>query len=218
VRHLVADRRLVVLNRWPGLPDGLSMAELATGHADAIRAGLAVPVDVIGMSTGGSIALQLAADHPDTVRRLALLSTACRLSPFGRASQSRVAALLRAGKTRPAVRFAAGILAPRGLRGIAGGIGWLTAQRVITNPQAAADLIATIGAEDGFDLARCRTPIAARTLLIAGARDRFYSRHLFEATAALIPNSTLRLVPGRGHLSVTRDRGARAALADFLAA
>jgi len=35
-------------------------------------------VDVVGMSTGGSIAQQLAADHPATVRRLGLISTAGR--------------------------------------------------------------------------------------------------------------------------------------------
>jgi pimeloyl-ACP methyl ester carboxylesterase len=67
-------------------------AELAAEHARAIEALDAGPVDVIGVSTGGSIAQQLAADHPDLVRRLVLIATGCRLSPKTRGLQSRVAA------------------------------------------------------------------------------------------------------------------------------
>ena len=63
-------------------------------------------VDVVGTSTGGSIAQQLAADHPETVRRLALLSTACRLGttrPRPPAARRRTAAGRR---TRRAISLA----------------------------------------------------------------------------------------------------------------
>jgi hypothetical protein len=57
VRRLASVRRLVLLNRWPDLPQDLTMAALAQGHADAIREGLSgEPVDLLGLSTGGSIA------------------------------------------------------------------------------------------------------------------------------------------------------------------
>jgi len=95
VRNLSTQRRLILLNRWPGMPAGLSMGELAAAHADAIRDHADGPVDLVGMSTGGSIAQQLAADHPGIVRRLVLISTACRLGPVGRTLQGRVADLLR---------------------------------------------------------------------------------------------------------------------------
>jgi pimeloyl-ACP methyl ester carboxylesterase len=67
---LARTRRVVLFNRRPGLPRGMTMAALAAEHADAIRAGLGGPVDVVGTSTGGSIAQQLAAEHPDAVARL----------------------------------------------------------------------------------------------------------------------------------------------------
>jgi pimeloyl-ACP methyl ester carboxylesterase len=66
-----------------GLPRGMSMAELAAEHADAIRSLEIGPVDVAGLSTDGSIAQQLAAGHPEVVHRLVLLCTACRLGPQG---------------------------------------------------------------------------------------------------------------------------------------
>jgi pimeloyl-ACP methyl ester carboxylesterase len=110
---LAPRRRLVLLNRRPGLPRGMTMAALAAEHAEAIRAGLPAPVDVIGTSTGGSIAQQLAADRPDVVRRLVLVSSACRLGPEGRRLQRRVAARLRAGARRRAgAVLAASFVAP----------------------------------------------------------------------------------------------------------
>ena len=118
IAALARHRRLVVLNRRAGLPRGMTMAGLAAEHAEAIAAGVPVPVDVIGTSTGGSIAQQLAADHPGVVRRLVLVSTACRLGPEGRSLQRRIAARIRAGADRQALAvMAAGRLPERPQRG-----------------------------------------------------------------------------------------------------
>jgi pimeloyl-ACP methyl ester carboxylesterase len=55
-------RRVFYVNRRPGLPAGLSMRALAAEHAVALEAAFDEPVDVLGLSTGGSIAQQLAAE------------------------------------------------------------------------------------------------------------------------------------------------------------
>jgi pimeloyl-ACP methyl ester carboxylesterase len=65
-----------------------------------------------------------------------------------------------------------------------------------------SDLATTIEAEDGFDLAECGGTIRAPTLIVAGARDRFYPRPLLEETQRLIPGSLLRRIPRRGHLTL----------------
>lgn len=216
LRQLAGRRRLIVLNRRPGLPAGLSISDLGAEHADAIRSGFDIPVDLVGTSTGGSIAQQLAADHPEVVRRLVLISTACRLSPHGRDLQHRVAERLRAGRTRSAASLLGSGLVPPGLRTLTGRLAWAAAGHVIADSQGAADLAATLEAEDGFDLARCQQPITAKTLIIGGGRDRFYPPDLFTETAELIPDSHLRLFPRRGHITVQSDRKAQATIAGFL--
>jgi pimeloyl-ACP methyl ester carboxylesterase len=216
VRKLAGRRRLVLINRWPGLPSELTMAELARRQADAIRVGFGgEPVDVIGTSTGGSIAQQLAAEHPDVVRRLVLLSTACRLGPEGLRDQAELADLLRIGATRAAGRSAGASLVPRPFAPLAGAAGWVGARRLFGSPQATADLIATLDAEDAFDLAKCEGAISAATLIVAGGRDRFYTRELFERTRELIPGSRLFLRPRRGHVTVGFDPKAAAAIRAF---
>lgn len=216
VRQLAARRRIFVLNRRSHLAAGLTMSVLAAEYAEALRAHFSEPIDVIGLSTGGSLAQQLAADHPDVLRRLVLISTACRLGSVGRSMQAQVGTALRAGRIREASAIAAAGLLPRAGR-LARGVGWLAAPRVIPDAAAAADLASTIEAEDGFDLAACRLPILAPTLIIAGGRDRYYSLALFEETAGLIANCQLRVYPKKGHLAVVSDRNARAHIEGFLA-
>jgi pimeloyl-ACP methyl ester carboxylesterase len=212
-------RRLVVFNRRPGLPRGMTMAELAAEHADAIRAGLGdSPVDLVGTSTGGSIAQQIAADHPATVRRLLLISTACRLGPTGQSLQRTAAAEIRRGSRRRAIAtMAAGLVPPRRGKPLAAAAAFLLAPRLIKTKQDIDDMATTIEAEDAFDLAQCPT-VQAPTLLLAGRKDRFYTPTLFEETARLIPNARLHLFDGRGHITVMRDPGFQREVATFLTA
>jgi pimeloyl-ACP methyl ester carboxylesterase len=210
----VRSRRVVFVNRRTDLPEGMTMASLAAEHADAIRSLDDGPVDVLGVSTGGSIAQQLAADHPDVVDRLVLVSTGCRLGDRTRGLQRRVADDVRAGRPQRALALVAlSIAVPNGER--------LTAAAApLFSPFAArvgdlSDLATTIEAEDDFDLTDCGT-IEALTLIVAGERDRFYDSALLEETARLIPRSTLSVFPRRGHVTVTAGRRFAATVEGFL--
>lgn len=208
------DREVFYLNRRPGLPRGMSMAALAAEHAQALREAFAEPVDLLGMSTGGSIAQQLAAEHPTVVRRLVLVSTACRLGPTARRLQRQIAARLRAGATGQAMAIMAGGLPPPAFRLPAAVLGRVVGPRLFS-PAGLQDMATTIEAEDEFDLARL-PKVQAPTLLVGGGRDRFYDRELFEQTAELIPRCILKLHPKRGHITVVSDRRAVAEVLDFL--
>lgn len=91
----------------------------------------------------------------------------------------------------------------------------MAANRIITDPQEAADLATTLEAEDEFDLARC-PQIQARTLIVGGGRDRFYPSRQFLETAALIPQSQVHVESRSGHMSVANSDRVRDVIATFL--
>lgn len=211
------DRRLVVFNRRSNMPAGFTMEDIAAEYSDAIESEFGGPVDVLGVSTGGSIAQQMAAEYPETVRRLVLVSTAARLEGESRASQIELAAHIRAGRLRAASALIGEDAAPRGLRGVARGVFWMLGNRVITDLLAADDLATTLEAEDRFDLARC-PQIQAPTLIVGGGRDRFYTTQQFHETAALIPRSQVHIESRSGHMSVANSDRVQATIAAFLGA
>ena len=214
LRSWARDRTVYYLNRRTGLPSGMTMAALVAEHAQALRDGFAEPVDVLGMSTGGSIAQQLAAEHPDVVRRLALMSTACRLGLDARRLQRQIAARVRAGAVRQALAIGAGALAPRPIRLPAAGLGWWFGPRTFSSG-GLQDMATTIEAEDAFDLATLPA-VQSPTLLVGGGRDRFYDPALFVATTALISGCKLGMPSRRGHITVLNAPRAIAQIRGFL--
>lgn len=199
-------RRVWWVNRRPSLALDATMAELARDYAEALRSRFDGPVDVLAFSTGGSVALQLAVDHPDVVKRLVIVSAAYRLGPHGAPVQLRVAEELRAERPRRAAAEMFGLLgATAGTGRIFAALGWLIGPAFFRT--STSDLLATIHAEDGFDLRGRLGWITAPTLVIGGDRDAYYSPELFTETAALIPSGQLILYPGRGHLGTQTAPG-----------
>ncbi len=193
------------MQRPAGLPVGTSMADLADAYADVLHDAFDHPVDVVGFSTGGSVALQLAADHPDLVRRLVLLSAACRLGPVGRDEQRDLAGLLRAHRTRDAGALLLS-LAPvhRPPQRAMAALGWLLGPVIFRGDPG--DLLVTVDAEDGFDLTARLSTVAARTLVVGGGRDRFYGTDLFRETATGLPQGRMLLHPQKGHIGAHNCR------------
>ena len=217
VRPLARDREVWWLQRPVGLPAGTTMADLATTCAEALRSAFDAPVDVVGASTGGSLALQVAADHPDVVRRVVLLSSACRLGPVGRAEQHRLGTLLREGRVRPAGAQLMSLLGTSvPARWALSGAGWALAPALMGVDTS--DAAATIAAEDDFDLTGRLGTITTPVRVVGGGRDRFYGVDLFRETAAGLPQGHLRLFPSRGHVGTMSAAEALDAALDFLAA
>ena len=75
------------INRWPGMSIDVTWPEVAAVHAAALAEHFGRPVDVLGHSTGGSIVMQLIADHPGVVRRAVAASAAYTLGPVARRAQ-----------------------------------------------------------------------------------------------------------------------------------
>ncbi|MBN1322295.1 MAG: alpha/beta fold hydrolase [Thermoleophilia bacterium] len=197
-KPLLPEYTVYVLGRRKGLREGYTLADMADDYAWAIAEEFAGPVDVLGTSTGGSLALQFGADHGDLVRKLVVHSAAYKLGPAGKELQLRVRDLARDGRWREAnaalVRF---VLAPTWYRGLA--VRVASTLMAMNAPDDPSDLIVTIDAEDAFDLHDRLAEIAAPTLVIAGARDPFYTEELFRETAQGIPGARLVIYPDMGH-------------------
>ncbi len=197
-RPLARDFTVYVVNRKQGLQPGESMSDIAGHLASAIEHDLDPPVFLQGTSTGGSVALQLAVDRPDLVRRLVVVSAAYRLGPGGRALQAEVARLIRAGEHRQAWATAMKAMLPGPLRGPAGPLSRLAVGPMV--PADPTDVLVTLDAEDVFDVQAGLPRVTAPTLVIGGGSDRFYTRELFQGTAAGVQDGRVHIFPGWGHV------------------
>ena len=212
---LADSHRVWWLGRRPGPAPSATMAGIAGDYADALRLAFPGPVDVLGISSGGSVALQLAVDHPDVVRRLVIVSAAYRMAPRGLRAELRGAAALQAGRPRAAAAAEFGRLGATPPTGVFfAAVGWVLGRSLYG--RAIPDRLATMRAQADFNLRDRLREIGSPTLLIGGERDGFAGADLFRQTAALIPHARAVIYQGTGHALVARDRRLAADVLEFL--
>jgi len=201
-KFLKQDFSVFVLLRKPGMPPGYSLQEMADDYAAVIKQEFNVAVDVLGVSTGGSIAQHLAANHPDLVRSLIIHSSAHILTEEADRMQLRIGALARQGKWRDAYAELISFMnPPQGALRFLWSIfiflvPWLMA---IHPPRDGGDVAVQVEAESQHQFKERLADISATSLLIAGALDPFYTPELFRETAAGIPNAQLVIYPKMRH-------------------
>jgi pimeloyl-ACP methyl ester carboxylesterase len=188
------------------------MEDLAARHAQLLIKHFAGPVDLIGISTGGAIALQMAADWPERVNRLIICAAASWLGEEGRRKLREYGTQVAAG--RSGAKILASVLAPRGLDWIIAATIW--AAHLLGRSSDPSELLATIDAEVGFDITARLSHIRSPTLLIAGGRDRAFPLALVQTTAAGIAGSRLIVYPKAGHIGTMMNRHFGRDIAGFL--
>ena len=85
-------------------------------------------------------------------------------------------------------------------------------------PDDPTDLLATVDAEDAFDVEDQLGRVMAPTLVIGGAKDGFYTRDLFEATAAGVEDGRVHIFEGWGHARTSGSGAATNLTLGFLIA
>ncbi|WP_280347367.1 alpha/beta fold hydrolase [Nocardia neocaledoniensis] len=205
--------RVYAVNRAPGMAVGTTMADIARAHAEALSAEFGAPVDVLGISSGGSLALQLAADHPEVVRRLVVASSGYRLEDAARESQMKYATAVADGRRGLHHLVTQGIESPVKAR-LLGAVAWLADPFV--RPKNPADTLAFVRAEDTFDLDGRLADITAPTLVVGGDHDEFYSVDTFRHTADGIPGARLVVYPDTSHLGAVKHPLFASEVAAFL--
>lgn len=162
------------------------------------------PVDLIGYSMGGRIALQWALRHPASVRRLVLISCNPGLRDADERSlrhqrDERLAQILEEDgigpfvawwEANPTLRTAKKL--PRANDEI------LRSRRLNQDPNGLAGALRQLGAGPMPDLWQLLPGLNIPTLLIAGAADARYCDVMREMSA-LIPNARLHVVADSGH-------------------
>ncbi len=184
------DYRLLV----PDLPgfgesNGLPWESVAA-TADHVAALLDRPVHVVGLSLGSSVALELAARHPELVLSLFLASTQAAPTPLPQRALARV--MLSAWERRP---FWAGLARSYGLAGadaelfVSTGLGIRRATAVAVFDEV----------RHGIPDARLAL-VQAPTLAVAGERDsRAVTVHSLERLARGIRGCRTAIAPGMHH-------------------
>jgi pimeloyl-ACP methyl ester carboxylesterase len=199
---LEKDYTLYAVLRKPGLPQGCTLKDMADDYAGMIRQEFGGPVDLIGVSTGGSLAQYFAADHPDLLRRLVIHSSAHTLSEAGKQIQLEIGRLARQGQVRQAwqalIRF---VLPCAGIWKLLNPpLAWTVARLLsLGGSSDLSDLAITVEAEDQHAFLDRLAEIKAPTLVIAGADDPFYTPALFRETATGIPQARLVLYEKMRH-------------------
>ena len=191
-------------NRWPDMAAGTTFAEVAGRHAAAMLDHFGKPVDVLGASTGGSLALQLIADRPDVVRKAVVACAAYTLGPLAKEMLLKLLRAIsetRSYPTQGVLDALAAKLRSRWLRTLLTPAAYVAAKRItIENP---ADAIAMIRAEDAFDVRDRLDDIPTETLVICGAQDPFWTLEMFAETACRLPRGKLIMYRDRGHALIT---------------
>ncbi|MEV6277717.1 alpha/beta hydrolase [Nocardia sp. NPDC051832] len=198
---LARNFRVYAVGRAPGMAAGTTMADIATQHAEALRTEFGGAVDVLGISSGGSVALQLAADHPEAVRKLVIASSGYRLERAASDSQVKFGEAAARGERALHHMASVGFANPVVARLAAAGM-WLLDP--LARPKNPADTLAFVLAEDAFDLDGRLADVTAPTLVIGGERDGFYPVENFRRTADGIPHSHLIIYPGAGHMGAIK--------------
>ena len=205
-RFLEEDYTVYLVVRRPGLPHGFSMKDMSDDYATMIREEFGGPIDLMGSSTGGSIALHFAADHPGLVRRLVIHSAAHTLGEMSKKAQMKAAHHARQGKWRAAFKEIMGYgFSPSWYAPLL--IWFVSTLMSLTAPEDPSDFIVTIEAEDKHDFKDRLSEISVPTLVVAGAEDQFYTEDIVRETAEGIPNARLILYEKMGHMASGKQFG-----------
>jgi pimeloyl-ACP methyl ester carboxylesterase len=191
-----------VLGRKGELPEGYTTRDMAEDYAEVIRDEFdGGPLDVMGMSYGGLIAQHLAADHPELVRRLIIAMSCYRFSEEGNELDMRYAELLSEGKKRDALKSLEPIIEGGRIQkafmkffmGYVGSLLWSSTDKP-------SDLLVEGKAEMAHNSKSRLAEIRAPTLVIGGDKDYYCPVERLRETAAGIPDASLVLYEGKGHM------------------
>jgi pimeloyl-ACP methyl ester carboxylesterase len=201
------------------MPKGHTIADMAQDYAGLIADELDGKVDlVVGVSEGGMIGFYLAARHPDRFGHVAIAVAGYEVSEEGKTLDHDFARLLSEGRSGEAgtlmVRHMVPALRVPGLARVAGALMGRSMRG--DHPFFASDVMVEAEAEVACDARDVLPAISVPVLLVCGDEDPYFPKEIYEETVRLIPDCTLRMYAGVGHVGAIRDRRFPQDVLDFV--
>ena len=217
-RILPEECSLCVLGYDQNLPEDHSYEDMASSYAELIREKFQ-PGTVIGVSYGGFLAIPFAAAYPELTEKLILIVAGYEASTKGVQLAEDLIGLMREGKTYEILQQFNSLIHRKTIRWLARFMTWRKKHAIEEDnnpPSTFINAYEHIRRNKGENR-RFLPLIQAPSLVIGGDRDQFFSKEIFEETAALIPNGKLELFAGEGHYVILeRIREIRRILSAFI--
>jgi pimeloyl-ACP methyl ester carboxylesterase len=207
------------VTRKQSMPEGYSFADMADDYGQLVADEFDGKADlVIGMSTGGQIGFYLAARHPDRFGHIVILVAGYEDSERGKEVLLPYARLLSEGRAGEAMASMFNGMNPSWPRGVGRVLGAVMGRLMYgeTHPYFAGDVMVEAEAELACDAREVLPDIPVPVLLVCGDQDLYYSKEVYEETARLIPDCTLRMYEGVGHMGVVSDKRFPQDVLDFV--
>lgn len=206
-RPFTNEYTLYLVGRKQNLPENYLFDKMAEDYAKMIRREFRGPVDVMGASTGGQLAHYLAANHPDVVRKLILISTAFRLSERGVEIERNAEKYFKQEKYGKAIAATLDLIfSSKIIKGIVKFLIRFIGKRWMGKVQYPNDFLNEVIADREMNFKERLKEIKAPTLVMSGELDIAYIADDVRITAEGIPNSELILYKGYGHNLIMRNR------------
>jgi len=175
--------------------------------------------DIAGFSLGGTVAMRVAIDHPERIRRLVLVATSSRVGKAAAEWYRQRADMVERRDPQLSEtldRDTADVYAesPSELEA-----GLLIRRQSTTDPQGYGNACIAMAALNGAALDPELGRISAPTLIVASELDRHCPPRAAEIIAAGIQGSRLEVIPGAGHpIPVEKPSELAGSMSSFLAA
>jgi pimeloyl-ACP methyl ester carboxylesterase len=208
--------KVYLVGRKPNLPENYLFDKMAKDYAEMIRREFDGSVDVAGTSTGGQLAQYLAADHPDTVRKLVIVSAAYRLSDKGVEIERKSGEYFHLKKYGKSMAAMLEMVYPSGVKSaFLKFVVKLFGKFFFRDIKYPNDFLVEVKADREMNFKNRLSEIKAPTLILSGELDIGYTADDVRITAEGIPNSKLILYEGYGHNLIMANR--KQVLEDVLA-
>jgi 3-oxoadipate enol-lactonase len=182
-------------------PDGkYNLEEMADDAIAVLDAAGIETAHIVGLSMGGAISQIIALKHPNRVRSLTLVATACRNHAWREELlQSWATTAENEGMTAVGKEAARWMIGPRSFRRVLPALGWMGPLQLFNPANAFVSQVKAILSTDDGALNTELANISCPTMVVVGNQDVLTPRGDAEEIASLIPTAELVVISGGAH-------------------